>query len=242
MDVYFTTLSGGSRRWYSTLRQILPTPTATNNVVTYTGLFDVDNGDGALLSGMTTQVYFVTSAARGVLTVPVGALQFAETPRGADGLAARTGTASGAQPAGAAPGVGQDERGARGEMPRDGSGGPRFEGVRFPPNGGPPAGLNSQRGSSEGSAAMARRTQAPREAKVRVMNADGSIAQRDVTVGVTSRVTAEIIAGLSEGEQVVAGIVQAAAESNPGNNQNNNQVFMIPGGFPGGFPNNPRGR
>ncbi|HJR71223.1 MAG TPA: efflux RND transporter periplasmic adaptor subunit, partial [Gammaproteobacteria bacterium] len=54
MDVYFTTLGSGSRRWFSTLRQVLPTPTATNNVVTYTGLFDVENSDGALLSGMTT--------------------------------------------------------------------------------------------------------------------------------------------------------------------------------------------
>jgi macrolide-specific efflux system membrane fusion protein len=81
MDVYFTTLSGGNRRWYSALRQILPTPTATNNVVTYTGLFDVENGDGALLSGMTTQVYFVTSDAQNVLTVPVGALTFAAARR-----------------------------------------------------------------------------------------------------------------------------------------------------------------
>ena len=64
MPVYFTTLGSGDRRWHSTLRQILPTPTATNNVVTYTGLFDMDNSDGALLSGMTTQVYFVTSSAQ----------------------------------------------------------------------------------------------------------------------------------------------------------------------------------
>ena len=100
MDVYFNTSSGGTRRWYSTLRQILPTPTATNNVVTYTGLFDVENGDGALLSGMTTQVYFVTSAARGVLTVPVGALKFADAPRGAEGAMARAG-APGSMPPGA---------------------------------------------------------------------------------------------------------------------------------------------
>ena len=90
MHVYFTTLGSGDRRWHSTLRQILPTPTATNNVVTYTGLFDVDNSDGALLSGMTTQVYFVTSAARDVLTVPVGALTFADAPRGATCGARRT--------------------------------------------------------------------------------------------------------------------------------------------------------
>ena len=83
VPVYFTTLGSGDRRWHSTLRQILPTPTATNNVVTYTGLFDVDNSDGALLSGMTTQVYFVTSSARDVLTVPIGALTFADACGGA---------------------------------------------------------------------------------------------------------------------------------------------------------------
>jgi macrolide-specific efflux system membrane fusion protein len=77
---------------------------------------------------------------------------------------------------------------------------------------------------------------------VRVVNADGSIAEREVTVGVTSRVAAEVISGLSEGEQVVAGILQATGPSNAGNqNDNRNQGLQIPGGgFPGGFPN--RGR
>jgi macrolide-specific efflux system membrane fusion protein len=229
MDVYFNTLSGGARRWYSTLRQILPTPIATNNVVTYTGLFDVENDDGALLSGMTTQVYFITSAARGVLTVPVGALVFAAAPRGEEGPMARSGIAGGA--------------GAGGPGGPAGGGAPSGRVVSFERGGapnaaGPPAGFNGPRG---GPAAASRRAQAPRQAKVRVVNRDGSFTERDVTVGVTSRVTAEVIAGLAENEQVVAGIVQAAASSNPaGGNQNGNrnQGFVIPGGgFPGGgFP------
>jgi macrolide-specific efflux system membrane fusion protein len=232
MDVYFTTLSGGNRRWYSALRQILPTPTATNNVVTYTGLFDVENGDGALLSGMTTQVYFVTSDAQNVLTVPVGALTFAAAPRAA--------------PSGAA----QGERIVGGNARRDGNGAPRFGDVAFPPRGETPTGaasaggFNGQRGGPAvaSAAAAARRAQAPRQAMVRVVNADGSIAEREVTVGVTSRVAAEVISGLSEGEQVVAGILQATGPSNAGNqNDNRNQGLQIPGGgFPGGFPN--RGR
>ncbi len=78
MEVYFTTLGGGNRRWSSTLRQILPQPTITNNVVLYTGLFDIENEDSALLPEMTAQIYFVTSAARNVLTVPIGALTFLE--------------------------------------------------------------------------------------------------------------------------------------------------------------------
>ena len=83
----------------------------------------------------------------------------------------------------------------------------------------------------------------PRQASVRVVAADGSITDREVTIGVTSRVTAEVISGLSEGEQVVAGIAQAAAppgQQNNGNNnfnQFNNNNFNR-GGFPGGgnFP------
>jgi macrolide-specific efflux system membrane fusion protein len=262
MDVYFNTLSGGNRRWYSTLRQILPTPTATNNVVTYTGLFDVDNADGALLSGMTTQVYFVTSSARGVLTVPVGALMFADAPRGADGAMARAGAARSMPPGGPAAGPAQGDRSERVGAPRDnGASQPSGE-ISFPrrgdgPSGSSPGGgFNGPSGSSpggfngpRGALAAARQAQMPRQAKVRVVNADGSITEREVTVGVMSRVTAEVIDGLTEGEQVVAGIVQAAAQSNPGGNQNNNQGLVIPGGgfpgggFPGGFPNNnPRGR
>lgn len=74
MDVYFTTLGGGDRRWRSTLEQILPQPTIDNNVVLYTGEFRIDNADRALLPEMTAQVYFITSAERDVLTVPLGAL------------------------------------------------------------------------------------------------------------------------------------------------------------------------
>jgi macrolide-specific efflux system membrane fusion protein len=194
VPVYFTTLGSGGRRWYSTLRQILPTPTATNNVVTYTGLFDVDNSDGALLSGMTTQVYFVISSARDVLTVPIGALTFADAGRRND-AALRPESA-------------------------------RAEG-----------GVEAGRPARAGPAAA--RTVATRQATVRVVAADGTISEREVTVGVTSRVAAEIISGLKEGEQVVAGVAQAAAPAGAGNNNQNNNRFpggFPGGGFPGGFP------
>jgi macrolide-specific efflux system membrane fusion protein len=83
----------------------------------------------------------------------------------------------------------------------------------------------------------------PRQAKVRVVAADGSITEREVMIGVMSRVTAEVISGLTEGEQVVAGIAQAAPPAGAGNNGNNNfnnnfnrgfQGGNFPGGFPGG--------
>ncbi|AZE84701.1 Macrolide-specific efflux protein MacA [Pseudomonas orientalis] len=93
MSAYFTTLSGGSRRWTSTVRQILPIPpkplnetqgsgspssagkSGTGRVVLYTVLLDVDNADNALMAEMTTQVFFVASQVKDVLTVPVAALQ-----------------------------------------------------------------------------------------------------------------------------------------------------------------------
>ncbi|PKA68010.1 macrolide-specific efflux system membrane fusion protein [Pseudomonas baetica] len=93
MTAYFTTLSGGNRRWSSTVRQILPVPpkpldqtsqgggspasskSGSARVVLYTVLLDVDNGDNALMAEMTTQVFFVANQAKDVLTAPVAALQ-----------------------------------------------------------------------------------------------------------------------------------------------------------------------
>ena len=94
MQAYFTTLSGGSRRWNSTVRQILPVPPKPLNeasqgggspassgksgsarVVLYTVLLDVDNTDQALMAEMTTQVFFVADRAKDVLLAPIVALQ-----------------------------------------------------------------------------------------------------------------------------------------------------------------------
>ena len=75
--VHFTTLGGGPRRWEGSVEQIVPTPEITNNVVLYPVIFSVSNADGALLPDMTAQVFFVTSAVRDVLKVPVGALRYA---------------------------------------------------------------------------------------------------------------------------------------------------------------------
>lgn len=94
MPAYFTTLSGGNRRWTSTVRQILPVPPKPLNeasqgggspassgksgsarVVLYTVLLDVDNSDQALMAEMTTQVFFVSDQAKDVLLAPIVALQ-----------------------------------------------------------------------------------------------------------------------------------------------------------------------
>jgi macrolide-specific efflux system membrane fusion protein len=74
MTAYFTTLGTPEKRWYGALRQILPTPEVVNNVVLYDALFDVPNQDGALMTQMTAQVFFVSAAAQDTLVVPVAAL------------------------------------------------------------------------------------------------------------------------------------------------------------------------
>ncbi len=75
MDVYFTTLGGDNRRFYSKLRQIPPTPTVVNNVVLYDALFDVANTDQTLMTQMTAQVFFVASGAKDAVLVPLTALR-----------------------------------------------------------------------------------------------------------------------------------------------------------------------
>jgi membrane fusion protein, macrolide-specific efflux system len=73
--VYFTTLGEQRKRWYGTLRQINPTPTVTNNVVLYDALFEVPNPEGALMTQMTTQVFFVVAEAKDAVVVPMSALR-----------------------------------------------------------------------------------------------------------------------------------------------------------------------
>lgn len=74
MPVYFTTLGAQSRRWQGTVRQILPSPETVNDVVLYNVLADVDNQDRQLMTGMTTQMFFVLGSAKDVPLIPVSAL------------------------------------------------------------------------------------------------------------------------------------------------------------------------
>jgi macrolide-specific efflux system membrane fusion protein len=72
--VYFTTLGSLERRWQGTVRQILPSPEIINDVVLYNALVDVDNRDRQLMTGMSTQMFFVLGEADNVPVIPVGAL------------------------------------------------------------------------------------------------------------------------------------------------------------------------
>lgn len=73
--VSFNTLGGGSRSWRGVLQRIVPRASENSSVVSYTAVFEVDNADGALLPGMTAQVFFELSEPREVLAVPVSMLR-----------------------------------------------------------------------------------------------------------------------------------------------------------------------
>lgn len=74
MPAYFTTLGGAERRWQGRVRQILPAPEVINDVVLYHVLIDVQNDDRRLMTGMTTQVFFVLGKAENVAILPLEAL------------------------------------------------------------------------------------------------------------------------------------------------------------------------
>lgn len=74
MDVYFTTLGSQERKWNATVRQILPSPENINDVVLFNVLVDVDNKDRQLMTGMSTQMFFVVGRAKDALLLPVSAL------------------------------------------------------------------------------------------------------------------------------------------------------------------------
>lgn len=170
MPVYFTTLGDAGKRWYGKLRQINPTPETVNNVVLYDALFDVDNRDGALMTQMTAQVFFVSAQAKNAVLVPVGALR----------------------PAGA-------------------QAGPRRRGDRV----------------TDAAAADPRTSLAGESAVVRVAKADGTIENRDVRVGIASRVSAQIVSGLEPGERIVVG-QRAAASASAAKPATGNRPLMPP--------------
>lgn len=84
-----------------------------------------------------------------------------------------------------------------------------------------------------------RGTRGPRQAKVKVMLQDGSIEEREITIGISNRVHAEVLSGLKEGDRVIAGTREAeqARRTTPqGTGLGQPQGMGGPGGMPGGAP------
>jgi macrolide-specific efflux system membrane fusion protein len=259
MPAYFTTLSNSGRRWNGTLRQILPTPEVTNNVVLYTLLFEVPNDDGALRLGMSAQVFFVVASASNVTTVSVAALQpagaaLAGAAAGAEeGGPATPGAGGGATPpveagAVAGPGAAGARQGVFDQLPE---GVDRDQVAQIFANGGPAGPANGQlpegvdpaqfaqrfRGDGANANAANNGNAAATRYSVRVVQEDGTVETRLVEIGARDRLNAEVIGGLAPGEQVVVGTTTAGTQANstaqaPGGG---GALFAIPGGA-GGRP------
>jgi len=204
MNAYFTTLGSGDRRWYGKLRQILPTPVIENNVVLYTALFDVDNSDKALLSDMTAQIFFVTASARNVLKVPVGALTYPDESAGPTS-AAQSFTPGAEDGASRVGNPGNEARAAR-IAERMASMTDEERATRRAQFGGGAGGEKRPRRAQQDGQAIAATVQV-------VVGPNDQTEVRQIMVGVTSRISAEVLSGLEDGDRVIAGVIQARPET-----------------------------
>ncbi len=105
-DVRFTVQAYGDREFKGTVEQVRLQSTATDNVVSYGVVVEVQNPDGALLPGMTATVEFLVSRAENVLKIANAALRFQPTEAMRAAMLARRDTTGGGRSAGAGAGVG----------------------------------------------------------------------------------------------------------------------------------------
>ncbi|HSC79665.1 MAG TPA: efflux RND transporter periplasmic adaptor subunit [Chitinolyticbacter sp.] len=178
MPLYFTVLGAPDRQIAAMLRTIEPTPQTINDAIFYNALFDVPNAHTRLRLQMTTQVSFVIARVDNALTIPVTALA-GKGDSGADGQ--RDAAAGERRNDGAAAATGE-------RKPRAGESGKRGE-------------HRAKRERGEGERDGGR----PQLRTVRVKLADGSIAEREVEIGLNNNVVVEVKAGLKEGDEVVTG-------------------------------------
>lgn len=185
-SVYFTTLGNSEKKLYASLRQVEPAPnsintetsnsssTSSSTAVYYNALFDVPNEDGKLRINMTAQVHIILDEAKNVLSVPAAAIQTSNRPQRNKSANADAGTKDQAR------------------SPRDNTDGEKHaEGDR-------PQRLEL----SDTEKALIEQGKASR-AMVRVLQADGTAKATPVLIGLNNRVTAQVIKGLKQGDQVV---------------------------------------
>lgn len=186
---WFSTLGDSTRRWETSVRQILPTPEVLNDVVLYKAMLDIANPDNLLKPEMTAQVFFITGSAKDAVLVPVTALQSApqrgQRPQGQSREGGRERAEGGARDGRTGGGMMQAEASERaGGSPQD----------------------DSQR-----RAFMEARNAYPdaEVATVLIMGPDGTPRPRPVLVGLKTRTQAEILFGLEPGQTVITGEVSA---------------------------------
>lgn len=224
--VWFTILGEPDRRYYAQLRAVEPAPesiasettsnsasSTSSTAVYYNGLFDVPNPDGKLRISMTATVNIVLGEARDALLVPSSAI--VAGGGGRTGAAGPPRRSSGAAP-GASAGTGASNPAAAGTAASAST-------VR----GAEAGGERPRRRREAGTAADGgERAAAPRF--VRVLDAAGEVVEKPVRVGLDNNIQAEILDGLSEGDQVVLGQSGNAAAVNP---NRRNMGMRPPPGF-----------
>lgn len=98
LEAYFTTLGNLDKKYVGTVTQIRPTPDATNAPVFYNVLFNVKNPDRDLMPQMTAQVFFVLSHTEDSLTMPLTALEYAQSKNSSNSEATPRGEKSQREP------------------------------------------------------------------------------------------------------------------------------------------------
>jgi macrolide-specific efflux system membrane fusion protein len=82
--------------------------------------------------------------------------------------------------------------------------------------------------------AFTRAARGPRQAKVKVMAEDGTVEEREITIGISNRVHAEVLSGLKEGDRVIAGVREAETPRRAPAQTGAGVGAAGPGGMPGG--------
>lgn len=244
--VKFTVQPYAGRTFAGNVEQVRLQSKTTDNVVSYTAVVTLANGDGKLLPGMTATVEFITGSATNVLTVPNAALRYRPSAEelAASGLPPEAGTdtsrrrraGGGAGQPGAAGGAGSGSGAAGGG---GGAGGTNNVqgGAPGGGQGGVPGGGNRARramgaggAGGEGGPGTIWTLDADRKLKpvrVRVGLANTQRTQVTAARGLTLAPGTEVVVGTSGG-----GSAAGAAPNNPLAPQR--QQFGGPGGRPGG--------
>jgi macrolide-specific efflux system membrane fusion protein len=83
--------------------------------------------------------------------------------------------------------------------------------------------------------AFTRAARGPRQARVKVMTEDGKVEEREITIGISNRVHAEVLSGLKEGDRVIAGVREAETPRRATTPTAAGVGAQGPGGVPGGM-------
>lgn len=193
----FTVEAYPDKKFEGTVRQIRVVPSSKDNVVSYTVIVRADNPDGLLLPGMTATLEFVVTEKKNAVLVPSAAFRF--TPSEAVQAAARR--------------VAFEERIA--ELPEDQkaealkkydemakSGSPQANSLLAPrriagaAGGQPPTPkVNTKRRDAAGRAAATAAAEEKTKKTLWLLEPDGTVTVKNVTVGASDATKTEILKG-----------------------------------------------